>query len=279
VMHLHAVILNYTTLQPSDRIKTETKMPAPQYTLIDTLPALASMLSDISDLPDSPPPLYLDLEGERLGRDGTIAIMQIYVLPQNHTYLLDITTLGRRAFTFRGSNQTTKNLKAILESSSITKCLFDVRNDADALFNLYDISLQGAQDIQVMNYAAREARRGAFRRGNLVMGLAKCIATDSGLSTNALADFRRKKQEGGKIFNPELGGSYAVFSERPLRKDVMEYCVGDVVYLPVLWRKYNDVLEGQGRLRSKVQGATLGRLGAAKKPPVPDGKWKANGPW
>jgi len=253
-------------------------MSAPQYTLIDTLPALAAMLSNISDLPNSPPPLYLDLEGESLGREGTIAILQIHVLPQNRTYLLDITTLGLRAFTFQGSNQT-KNLKTILESPSITKCLFDVRNDSDALFNLYDISLQGVQDIQVMNYAAREARRGPFRRGNLVMGLAKCIAADSGLSTASLAEFRRKKQEGGKIFNPDHGGSYAVFSERPLREDVMEYCVGDVVHLPILWRKYNDILEGHSRLRSKVQSATLGRLGAAKKPKVPDGKWKAYGPW
>ncbi|PUU84211.1 ribonuclease H-like domain-containing protein [Tuber borchii] len=253
-------------------------MSTPQYTLIDTLPALAAMLGNISDLPNSPPPLYLDLEGENLGREGTIAIIQIHVLPQNCTYLLDITTLGRRAFTFHGSDQT-KNLKTILESSSTTKCLFDVRNDADALFNLYDISLQGVQDIQVMNYAAREARRGVFRRGNLIMGLAKCIATDSGLSYAALAEFSRKKQEGGRIFNPKLGGSYAVFSERPLREDVMEYCVGDVIHLPTLWREYSDILEGQGRLRNKVQSATLARLEAAKKPRVPDGKWRVNGPW
>ncbi|KAG0638339.1 ribonuclease H-like domain-containing protein [Tuber brumale] len=253
-------------------------MSAPQSTLIDTLPALATMLSSISDLPDHPPPLYLDLEGENLCRDGTIAIIQIHVLPQNHTYLLDITTLGWEAFTFRESRQA-KNLKMILESPSITKCLFDVRNDADALFNLYGISLRGVQDIQVMNYAVREVHNGVFRRGNLVMGLAKAIAADCRLSRAALAEFKRKKEEGAKIFNPRLGGSYAVFAERPLRQDVMEYCVGDVVHLPTLWQKYHDILERHGRLRSKVRSATLGRLEAAERPSVPNGVEKAYGPW
>ncbi|PWW75914.1 hypothetical protein C7212DRAFT_280470 [Tuber magnatum] len=253
-------------------------MSASRYTLVDTLPALATMLRAISDIPNYPPSLYIDLEGETLGREGNIAIMQLHALPQNRTYVLDITTLGWGAFT-SPENGKTKNLKTILESPSITKCLFDVRNDSDALFNLYDISLQGVQDIQVMNYAVREARNGVFRRGNLVMGLAKCIATDSGLGGDALAEFWRKKREGGKIFNPQLGGSYAVFSERPLREDVIEYCVGDVVHLPTLWRKYNGILEGEGRLRNKVQSATLGRLEEAKRPYVPGGKWKTYGPW
>ncbi|CAZ81947.1 unnamed protein product [Tuber melanosporum] len=253
-------------------------MAVPQYTLIETLPALAAMLSSISDLPNHPPPLYLDLEGERLGRHGTIAIIQIHVLPQNHTYLLDITTLGREAFTFR-ENLQAKNLKTILESPSITKCLFDVRNDADALFNLYDISLRGVQDIQVMNYAAREVRNGVRGRGPRVMGLAKSIAADCGLNRAALAEFERKKEEGGMIFNPQFGGSYAVFAERPLRQDVLEYCVGDVVHLPTLWRKYHDILGGRGWLRSKVQSATLGRLEDAKGTSVLSGRQKAFGPW
>ncbi|RPA99615.1 hypothetical protein L873DRAFT_1683099 [Choiromyces venosus 120613-1] len=253
-------------------------MSSSQYTLIDTLPALAAMVSSISNLPNSPPPLYLDLEGESLDRYGTIALMQIHVLPRNYTYILDITTLGSQAFTYRESTQA-KTFKMILESPSIAKCLFDLRNDSDALFNIYGISLEGAQDIQVMNYAAREARKGVMRRGNLVTGLAKCIAADSGLRGNALSEFWWKKKEGRKIFDPTLGGSYAVFTERPLREDVLDYCVGDVVYLPALWRKYNGIIEGNRRLRSKVQSATAERLEGAKRPYVASGEWKANGPW
>ncbi|CUS09220.1 unnamed protein product [Tuber aestivum] len=183
----------------------------------------------------------------------------MHILTQNRTYFLDITTLGWGAF-LPGESNEAGNLKTAPGPPSITKCLCDVHNDSGALFNLHDISHQGMQGIQVMNYATGEVRNGVFRRGNLVMGLAKRIATGSRLSGDAPGGFWRKKRGEGRIFNPKLVGSFAVFAERPLRDDVMESYVGDVVHLLPLRRKYNGILEGEGRLGGKVQSATLGRL-------------------
>ena len=42
------------------------------------------------------------------------------------------------------------------------------------------------------------------------------------------------KARGLKLFAPELGGSYDVFLERPLRPEIVAYCCADVAYFGVL---------------------------------------------
>ena len=108
--------------------------------LIDTTAALYSVLDSLQGLPTRTPSIYIDLEGESLSRDGTISMLQIYVLPTNRTYLLDIHTLYEEAFTSSGPGGHT--LKGILESRDIPKVFFDVRNDSDALYNLFNIRLR-----------------------------------------------------------------------------------------------------------------------------------------
>lgn len=117
----------------SDKTSTMTE-------LIDTPAGVTRVLDKLSlYLPTSP--CYVDLEGIRLSRDGTISLVQIFVQEEGVVYLIDIFTLGAKAFTTPGSTGTT--LKSILESPSATKYFFDVRNDSDALFSLYGIKLAG----------------------------------------------------------------------------------------------------------------------------------------
>ena len=55
-------------------------------------------------------------------------------------YLIDITTLGRDAFNDVGSYR--RSLRNILESSEILKVFFDIRNDSDALYSLYNVRVR-----------------------------------------------------------------------------------------------------------------------------------------
>jgi hypothetical protein len=48
-----------------------------------------------------------------------------------------------------------QTLKMIFESETIQKVFFDVRNDSDALYYHFGISLAGVHDIQVMEFAVR----------------------------------------------------------------------------------------------------------------------------
>ena len=134
------------------------------------------MLAMLDDLPISPPSLYIDLEGAKLSRNGSIALLTLYVLPKETVYLIDIHTLGARAFstttTATTASATTplattlntedsKNpvttLKSILESPAIPKVFFDVRNDSDALFSHYAIFLSCSARFRCIDIISNEA--------------------------------------------------------------------------------------------------------------------------
>ncbi|KAF3799805.1 hypothetical protein GCG54_00009994 [Colletotrichum gloeosporioides] len=218
-------------------------MPCPptSFEFVDTTAALARIVDALSGAVTSPPSLYVDLEGEYLGRLGTISIIQIYLSSRQQTYLIDVQTLGAASFSEPGTNGTT--LKTILESASITKVFFDVRNDSNALFSHFNIDLKGVEDLQLMELASRKSNK------RLLYGLKKCIESDAPMTPGELLEWGRVKQQGLKLFSPDSGGSYAVFSQRPLPRDILSYCVQDVQYLPRLWKTYNEKLTPAWKLK------------------------------
>lgn len=115
-------------------------------------------------------------------------------------------------------------------------------------------------------------------RARFVNGLARCITADAGLSTTDSVAFERCKQEGVKLFKPELGGSYEVFNVRPLEHKILNYCVQDVVYLPVLWQVYNAKIGA--RMQARVVAETKRRVEMTKRADYRGfGRNMALGPW
>lgn len=128
----------------SSSITTEGENAFSSY-FVETRNDVMKLVDAIDKLPIDPPSLYIDLEGVSLSRYGSISIMQIFVVPHNCVYLLDIHTVGRTAFEQLGSSR--KNLQSILQDEAIPKVFFDVRNDSDALYHHYQISLAGVIDL------------------------------------------------------------------------------------------------------------------------------------
>lgn len=184
------------------------------------------MIQALDNLPAKPPSLYIDLEGVNLSRHGTISIMQIFVLLEKLTFLIDVYTLREKAFSHPAPDGTT--LGAILESSTIPKVFFDVRNDSDALFSHYQIELSGVQDLQVMELATRK-----FSKRH-VNGLSKCIENDAPMTYEERANWKAVKDNGRKLLAPECGGTYEIFHIRPLPEEIVRYCAQDVQFLPRL---------------------------------------------
>lgn len=214
--------------------------------------------------------LYIDLEGENLSRDGTLYLLTLLICSSNHpalTYIVDIHTLGSSAFSTVG--KLGKSLKDVLESSTIPKVFFDVRNDSDALYCHYGIGLNSVLDIQLMESASRPGRR-AF-----VSGLAKCIADlpDGGEKGSYLFS----KMRGDVLWNPDKGGNYKVFTDRPLSKDIIRYCVSDVLCLPALYDKYNREIPGWKKLIAEESQKRVAQ--SQKKDYQPHGREKARSPW
>jgi len=239
------------------------------YNLVDTPTAITNMLDDLEDLPTQPPSIYVDIEGERLSRNGTVSILQIYVSPIKRTYLVDVFTLSNKSFTTSGKNGRT--LQAILEDPRIIKVFFDVRNDSDALFAHYQIRLKGIQDLQLMELATR-----SFTRRH-VNGLSKCIVRDGCLTSAEMHQWIRCKEKGRRLFAPECGGRYSVFNDRPLSDEIKSYCVQDVHFLQRLWHHYDGKLTSTWRHR--VAKASEDRIAESQsKHYQPHGQHKALAP-
>ncbi|KAK0301567.1 hypothetical protein LTR82_018244, partial [Friedmanniomyces endolithicus] len=218
---------------------------------LDTTAKLEKFLSELGNCDGQPPRLYVDLEGNNLSRNGTLSLVTILLEPEGDVYLIDVTTLGRGAFTTAGIGGRT--LQAVLESKDIIKVFFDIRNDSDALFGLYEIRVAGIEDLQLMELASRNFSK------RLVNGLAKCIERDSTIPFVERRRWQLVKDNGKHLFDPQRDGSYAVFDQRPLQKDIKEYCTQDVTFMPHLrdiyrrklcdawWRKID--VETNGRIQ------------------------------
>lgn len=221
--------------------------------MIATRPGIENLIDNFGNLQTlaSAPCLYFDLEGVKLGRSGTISIMQVLVHPADRTHLIDIHTLGEEAFNIPG--QAGLTLKDILQSETIPKVFFDVRNDSDALFAHFGIKLAGIQDLQLMELGARTNRPRKY-----VSGLANCIEKDLGLTAAEKQLWKETKEKGLNLFAPERGGSYEVFNTRPLTDAVTQYCIQDVRFLPILWRRYQNNMNGHWR--GKVREESKARV-------------------
>ena len=227
--------------------------PVP-HTIIDSPESLSVALESFEATPLSKRPvLYIDLEGINLCRHGTISIMQVYHSEEDHLYLIDVHTLGAAAFSTMSKDGLT-TLKRVLESSSILKAFFDVRNDSDALYHEFGLYLRGVVDIQLMELRTRAGSR------KFVNGLARCLENYFATSAPGQASlWRQAKQAGIRLFAPERGGSYDIFNARPMPQAIVDYCIQDVTLLPQLYDLYaegiSNVWQGTGKLREEWQCA------------------------
>ncbi|KAH6511551.1 hypothetical protein HBI81_243940 [Parastagonospora nodorum] len=190
-------------------------------TFVSTASEISVPLSCIKGLPRSPPSLYVDFEGAKLSRTGTISLLTLYVLPIDTVYLTDIDSLGAAGFytpapttsataTFPDPVSATAagkqtcptepvlTLKSVLESPTIPKVFFD---------------------LMKLGTRSRKPR-------HHLVGLAWCIEHNNGMSSEARRHAGSVKKQGIQLFCPGKGGSYAVFDERPLHATYnAKYCV------------------------------------------------------
>lgn len=247
---------------------------------------VSEMLRALRPIPTWPPSLFIDLEGVSLSRNGSISLLTLLATPLNTVYLVDIFTLGSAAFCTPASLYPDKpgismigradsvyspsppcspplyqmhdplvdiTLKSILESHTIPKVFFDVRNDSDALFAHFYVKLRCIHDVQLMELAVTTRRTRKY-----LIGLSNCIKHNINMSQEHAEACQLVKEHGVKLFSPEHGGTYEVFNERPLKHMVVQYCVMDVVHLPQLWNQFDAKMDGFWKVM--VHEATADRV-------------------
>ncbi|KAK3989363.1 ribonuclease H-like domain-containing protein [Cladorrhinum sp. PSN332] len=209
--------------------------------------------------------LYLDLEGQSLCRHGTISLITILLHPQKIVRLVDVLSLGKSAFTTT-SKDGKKSLKSIFEDPTVPKCLWDVRNDADALLALYNVNLAGVTDIQLLENASRR------RDKTYLYGLDKAIQSDLRLR---YPDYSRWKNTKTAITALMRSNIFAV---RPLDAKTIQYCANDVVHLPSLRDLYLKRIKPDWLEKAKQESAR--RVEEVHSPSYqPHSPNKKMGPW
>lgn len=232
-----------------------------------TTPDIISSTTDLIPFLSSISPsstLYLDLEGENLGREGTLTIITVLVYPQQKSSLIDVQTLGNATFTT--PDATGKTLKSVLEDTNIQKCLWDVRSDADALWHHHRVRLTGVVDIQLFENASRLGKK------TFVRGLEKCVEADLGLGPQERLQWVETKNEIKALM------SHDIFSRRPIDAKTARYCVNDVVHLPALRSIYEKRLSPQW-LQKAMDESRKRVYAACGLVYQPKSKERAYGPW
>jgi exonuclease 3'-5' domain-containing protein 1 len=230
--------------------------------VIDTVTELAEFLSSIVTRQGR---LYIDLEGTNLSRKGTLTIITILVYPDQVVKLIDVQSLGKRAFTTPASNST-KTLKHILETPKIKKYFWDVRNDADALWAHYGVELANVIDIQLLENVSRPGNK------SLLYGLARCIEKDLALEAEDKRRWLQTKKQTRALM------AAGIFAVRPLAEKTAQYCVNDVLYLPQLHRLYLKRMDQSWF--AKVVNESARRVADAHSPNYKThGPQKILGPW
>jgi exonuclease 3'-5' domain-containing protein 1 len=112
--------------------------------VVDSATTVLSLFDNLISLAVDPPSLSIlprcTSTWKELNLVATVlSVISLYIAPIKKIYLIDIHRLGRTAFST--TNNSATSLKTILESPTIPKVIFDIRNNSDALFSNFQISV------------------------------------------------------------------------------------------------------------------------------------------
>eukprot|EP00438_Fugacium_kawagutii_P017057 Skav216350 [mRNA] locus=scaffold2385:148927:149763:- [translate_table: standard] len=205
--------------------------------LIDSYGSLLMMLQHVERLRESSNlVIAVDFEGVKLNRSGQLCLVQIAFndIP-SRVYVLDVYVLPR-SMHLETPNGT--SLKGLLEDWRILKIWFDPRNDVDALFHQFGIVPQHVFDLQLAEVATRRSKG---LQVNFVPSLQKCLSTCDQLdvSQRTFADWINKT--GKQLFEPDHGGCYEIFQQRPLLDQILLYAAHDCRYMQLLYSSYRNL--------------------------------------
>ncbi|EEY16046.1 conserved hypothetical protein [Verticillium alfalfae VaMs.102] len=194
--------------------------------LVNTEEGMGSFVTSIP----STSTLYLSLAGHNLGQHGELALVIVLVYPQMHIALLDVPVLNGAVFTTPGRDGRT--LRSVLEGGRNTKCFWDIRSNAEALWSLCGVGLDNVMDIQLLENVTRSGDR------NYVQALDWCVQRDLAVEPEELRLGLRARR-----VVTRAGGSAAPFTERPMSPETVLYCVNRVFHLPALHALYDENAE------------------------------------
>jgi len=186
-------------------------------TVSDCRAAASSLMKEVE--------IGVDLEGVDVGRCGKISLVQVST-HAGCVFLFDITSIGSAAFEAGG-------LQELFQSAEVRKVIFDGRADNDALYHLFGTMMERAYDVQILHALKYSSSDDRF-----VKGFQKCLHASGILNPAEIRRAKALKEQGKKLYAPEMGGSYYVWEQRPLPQILIDYAVADVQHLLRMKRQW-----------------------------------------
>jgi len=153
---------------------------------------------------------------------GRICLMQIGQ-EAGRVYAIDILELGSVAFD--------TGLKQLLENPYTLKVVHDFRQDADALWHQYGVTVTNLFDCQVADILIRRLQG---HKTTYVSGSAKLL-TNYGLESEAVSGLGEITQEKKREIHEQFSKDRHLWERRPLPADMVAYAKADVLPLPKLY--------------------------------------------
>jgi exonuclease 3'-5' domain-containing protein 1 len=232
--------------------------PAPRVVChVDEVEDFLSMIPSTSSL-------YLSLEGTHPGRNGDISILTIALMPEKRVRVIDVHALGSSLFTAKfGAGKT---LKSIFENPDMPKIFWDSRSSADALWAHYRVKLASIIDLQLLENASRTGDK------TWVRPLETAVQHDLNHCPRATFDWMQVKA------HVEARRRTHIFDARPISAEAIQYCLGEVGYLPQLHALYLRCI--RPRWLQRALAASADRLAEARSGRYDPGDVMSRaGPW
>lgn len=199
--------------------------------------------------------IYLDLEGLRLGKGGTICLLQFTTGGVNDPiFVIDL--IQTPEFLKEG------RLRYVLESDDWTKFIFDPRGDSANLFDEYGILMKNVKCLQLSEIAFDRQTK---RKRTFVSSLTNVMRRV--LSYEEYERARTMKEKGKGLFSSNT----CVFKIRPLDALLLEYSAYDVKYLIKIKKEFYDKLDDTWKLWVEDRSRERVEL-AESSEPLPSGK-------
>ncbi|CAO1614483.1 unnamed protein product [Jaminaea pallidilutea] len=178
--------------------------------------------------------VYLAVKSPKLGREGSISIVQLCTTAAR--WIVDL----RDCKEVLGHHE--HSLRSLLESPSITKVVYDCRNLADTLREVYHIELQNVCDLQVMQMMLMPTAKynmGLFKAVRFHK-LFKTISYEHMIKSR---DRMREKCEAG------------AFWTRPIARELLLLGLFDIAYYDALFTILSQALNEEKMLDVASQTA------------------------